>query len=115
MSENVLDEAIAIRDALKALKKVSDSKVQYRQMLTLGYKLVLLVYTYKLGEQHSDSDRYTRELRTILETLLKIENVNQKKLKQHFRLLRWYARQIVRVLRGLINNAPESSNGRSKK
>lgn len=103
MSDNVLDEALAIRDALKSLKGVRSVKEQYKRMMTLGLKLVTLVYTYKLGEQHSDSDRYTQELRKLLEALIAIPKAKRKVLAPHFKLLRWYARQTVRILRGLLS------------
>lgn len=103
MSDGVLDEALAIRDALKVLKKVRSVKDQYKQMMALGLKMVTLVYTYKLGEQHSDSDRYTQELKVLLETIVNLKKISKPILKPHFKMLRWYARQTVRILRGLLN------------
>jgi hypothetical protein len=114
MSDSVLDEALAIRDALRALKRVRSVKVQYSQSLKLGLKLVTLVYTYKIGEQHSSSDRYTQEIRVLLETLIHCKQLNRSSVRPHLKLLRWYAQQTVRVIRGLLNPAQDVSNERRK-
>ena len=100
MNHPVLNEVLALRDAIVGLKSVRSVREQYKQALLLGFDLVELIYTYKIGEHYSsdDKDRFTQELRTLLETILNIESPQKETLNPSLKLLRWYARRTVRLL-----------------